>query len=194
MVFNAQQLQLILCILGSLYLATTTYTQFSVVFTANFSSVPSNWFLWLIDWTCIETCRERTCGRAQRHEPQFKICRRRSSCRRSGCCHHTYGLWLAHLTQCSAERLPSLPSERIPYPERCLMDEKNEKPYDHLFKVLLVGDCDVGKTCLLVRYVEDVFRESYISTIGKSSIDAVTQQHAMLGVESVSASWLIHFG
>lgn len=38
--------------------------------------------------------------------------------------------------------------------------------YDHLFKVLLIGDSGVGKSCLLLRFADDSYTESYISTIG----------------------------
>ncbi|XP_053562583.1 ras-related protein Rab-7L1 isoform X2 [Bombina bombina] len=37
---------------------------------------------------------------------------------------------------------------------------------DHLFKVLVVGDAQVGKTSLLHRYVYDVFCKEYKMTIG----------------------------
>nr|XP_033779469.1 ras-related protein Rab-13 [Geotrypetes seraphini] len=40
------------------------------------------------------------------------------------------------------------------------------KAYDHLFKVLLIGDSGVGKTCLIIRFAEDNFNSTYISTIG----------------------------
>jgi len=41
-----------------------------------------------------------------------------------------------------------------------------EKEYDHLFKLLIIGDSGVGKSCLLLRFSDDVFTDSFISTIG----------------------------
>eukprot|EP01071_Lankesteria_metandrocarpae_P001252 Lankesteria_metandrocarpae@DN1417_c0_g1_i1.p1 len=38
--------------------------------------------------------------------------------------------------------------------------------YDYLFKLLLIGDSGVGKSCLLLRFAEDTYTNSYISTIG----------------------------
>ena len=38
--------------------------------------------------------------------------------------------------------------------------------YDHLFKVLMVGDSGVGKSCMLLRFVDQQYNETYISTIG----------------------------
>ena len=38
--------------------------------------------------------------------------------------------------------------------------------YDHLFKLLLIGDSGVGKSCLLLRFSDDTYTDSYISTIG----------------------------
>ncbi|KAF6214504.1 hypothetical protein GE061_009247 [Apolygus lucorum] len=38
--------------------------------------------------------------------------------------------------------------------------------YDFLFKLLLIGDSGVGKSCLLLRFADDLYSESYISTIG----------------------------
>lgn len=44
---------------------------------------------------------------------------------------------------------------------------KMAKTYDYLFKLLLIGDSGVGKTCVLFRFSEDAFNSTFISTIGK---------------------------
>jgi len=38
--------------------------------------------------------------------------------------------------------------------------------YDHLCKILVIGDSGVGKTCFLDRFVDDVFLENHLATIG----------------------------
>lgn len=42
-----------------------------------------------------------------------------------------------------------------------------KKTYDLLFKLLLIGDSGVGKTCILFRFSDDAFTSTFISTIGK---------------------------
>eukprot|EP00914_Ancora_sagittata_P032210 GHVO01065243.1.p1 GENE.GHVO01065243.1~~GHVO01065243.1.p1 ORF type:complete len:223 (+),score=27.89 GHVO01065243.1:51-671(+) len=38
--------------------------------------------------------------------------------------------------------------------------------YDYLFKILLVGESDVGKSSMLLRFTDDTFHEKQLSTIG----------------------------
>lgn len=42
-----------------------------------------------------------------------------------------------------------------------------EKDYEVTYKILILGDSGVGKTCLIFRFIENIFSDSYISTIGK---------------------------
>jgi Ras-related protein Rab-10 len=46
------------------------------------------------------------------------------------------------------------------------MSSTKNKNYDHLFKLLLIGDSGVGKTCILFRFSDDAFNTTFISTIG----------------------------
>ena len=36
----------------------------------------------------------------------------------------------------------------------------------YLFKMLIIGNSGVGKSCLLLRYAEDSFNENFFNTIG----------------------------
>ena len=48
-----------------------------------------------------------------------------------------------------------------------------EKDYELTYKILILGDSGVGKTCLIFRFIEDIFSDSYISTIGKPWLNFV---------------------
>lgn len=41
-----------------------------------------------------------------------------------------------------------------------------EEEYDYIFKILLLGNSDVGKSSLLLRYVDDIWTDAFVPTIG----------------------------
>ena len=41
-----------------------------------------------------------------------------------------------------------------------------DKDYDYIFKLLIIGDSHVGKSSLLMKYVDDNFYENFDTTIG----------------------------
>ena len=52
-------------------------------------------------------------------------------------------------------------------PKSCSMTSlARGETYDHLMKMVIIGDTAVGKTCLILRYTHDTYRESFLSTIG----------------------------
>ena len=40
------------------------------------------------------------------------------------------------------------------------------KEYDHLYKLVIVGNTGVGKSCLLLRFADGQFYDNYLATIG----------------------------
>uniref|UniRef100_A0A2K5XZR0 RAB1A, member RAS oncogene family n=1 Tax=Mandrillus leucophaeus TaxID=9568 RepID=A0A2K5XZR0_MANLE len=60
--------------------------------------------------------------------------------------------------------------------------------YDYLLKLLLIGDSEIGKSCLL-RFADDTYTESYISTIGVDfkirTIDYYRRVHGIIVVYDV---------
>lgn len=45
-------------------------------------------------------------------------------------------------------------------------DKTHQPSYDYLFKLVIIGQSGTGKSCLLRRYCENSFSDSFISTIG----------------------------
>ena len=46
------------------------------------------------------------------------------------------------------------------------MSEKEDACKKYTFKLLMIGDSGVGKSCILLRFVEDNFNEKFVPTIG----------------------------
>ena len=46
------------------------------------------------------------------------------------------------------------------------MDDLMNQEYDYLIKVLLLGDSGTGKSSLILRYTDDTFNGSLVSSIG----------------------------
>ena len=65
-----------------------------------------------------------------------------------------------------------------------------KQAYDHLFKILLIGDSGVGKTCILCRFSDDSFNSSFISTIG---IDFKMKTIELNGKKIKLQIWLVLF-
>jgi septin family protein len=38
--------------------------------------------------------------------------------------------------------------------------------FDYTFKIVLIGDSGVGKSCILLRFADDLFNENFYATIG----------------------------
>jgi len=51
-------------------------------------------------------------------------------------------------------------------PDLQLVGDGASNDFDFLYKLLIIGDSGVGKSCLLLRFADDIFTDSFISTIG----------------------------
>lgn len=56
----------------------------------------------------------------------------------------------------------------------------SKKQYDHLIKLIIIGDSSVGKSCILLRFSEDHFPTSHMPTIGK--------------LKAILRNWAVFFG
>jgi GTPase SAR1 family protein len=41
-----------------------------------------------------------------------------------------------------------------------------DESYDYLLKIVLIGSANAGKSSLLLRYIDDIFENAYVCTIG----------------------------
>ena len=43
--------------------------------------------------------------------------------------------------------------------------QAGKKNYDHLIKIIIIGDSSVGKSCILLRFSEDQFLDAWFSIL-----------------------------
>lgn len=55
----------------------------------------------------------------------------------------------------------------------------------NIFKILLLGDSNVGKTCIVQRFCDDSFIDGYISTIGMNELEKKEPNQHFLLKESI---------
>jgi GTPase SAR1 family protein len=67
-----------------------------------------------------------------------------------------------------------------------------KKTYDLLFKLLLIGDSGVGKTCILFRFSDDAFTTTFISTIGNYLIKLTLKIRFEFGICPTPVCIIIH--
>ncbi|XP_043944838.1 ras-related protein Rab-26-like [Protopterus annectens] len=91
---------------------------------------------------------------------------------------------------CKGSSGAEMPVNGVVLPNRPSLSNSSEF-YDIAFKVMLVGDSGVGKTCLLVRFKDGAFLAgSFISTVGidfrDSSLEAVEslEENLVSGLDS----------
>jgi len=58
------------------------------------------------------------------------------------------------------------PANTTPSGANASSSSSKNAAYDYLIKLLLIGDSGVGKSCLLLRFSDDSFTPSFITTIG----------------------------
>ena len=46
------------------------------------------------------------------------------------------------------------------------MPREYSAEYDYIYKILIIGNSGVGKSSILLRFTDNIFKDSFISTIG----------------------------
>ena len=52
-----------------------------------------------------------------------------------------------------------------------IYEDEEEKDFKQIYKILIIGDSNVGKTALLTRFVEGRFQSAFMSTVGEYVYD-----------------------
>jgi small GTP-binding protein len=56
--------------------------------------------------------------------------------------------------------------------EKAPAPNQNDETYHHIFKIVILGDVSVGKSCILLRYLQNVFTDT-VATIGEDLQDRI---------------------
>jgi len=51
-------------------------------------------------------------------------------------------------------------------PDNLMVSTSDDESFDYLFKIVLIGDCGTGKTCVVQRFRSGTFVERHGNTIG----------------------------
>lgn len=62
----------------------------------------------------------------------------------------------------------------------------SNREYDYLFKLVIVGNSGVGKSSILLRFADDQFSESYLTTIG---VDFRLLVHTYMQIQNIVSWW-----
>lgn len=90
---------------------------------------------------------------------------------------------LINLEKAVIELLEELKNKELLTKAEALPELKDRSLIDYQFKIVICGDPTVGKTSLILRYTDEAFRRSYVSTLGvhvsnkvfKTEDDAIIQ-------------------
>jgi len=61
---------------------------------------------------------------------------------------------------------------------------------DHLFKLVLIGNSGVGKSCMLMRYAENTFTNNFYNTIGVDFVKLKRERKRELRMEENTTAWI----
>lgn len=80
-------------------------------------------------------------------------------------------------------------------PQTLMSIPNNDDQFDFLFKIVLIGDCGTGKTCVVQRFKTGNFIESHGNTIGVDfSMKTVTVDGKKVKVNlKQNKNWIIPF-
>ena len=72
--------------------------------------------------------------------------------------------------------------------------KKKPKQFDYTFKIVMIGDSGVGKSCILLRFADDKFNENFYATIGVDfRFKNLTVDDKQIKLQIVKKNYIIYF-